>query len=234
MIRPCTGVVTQGFSSAHPAVDIADDRGTPIRAPRAGKVTIAGWLGDCGIGVQIGDPAGNADRLCHNGSLAVALGQTVKEGQIVAYMGNTGKVIGIDGGDGTHCHWVCWVNGVRVNGLSLISGGGSPPPSSGGKMATDSEIKLVFNKLLFRNPDPGAYKTYRKLERWAVFADVAKSQERKNREADIVSWKKAAGTVSGLKAQIAKLTKQLQDQPGGVDRAAVIDDVFNQMRKQVK
>lgn len=112
--RPCTGYISQGYSSAHLAVDIADKPGTDIVAPVAGKITIASNLGDCGLAVQVGSET-NGHRLCHNSKLLVKVGQTVKQGQKIAEMGYTGYTIPA-GPAGSHCHWVMWLNGVRVDG----------------------------------------------------------------------------------------------------------------------
>jgi murein DD-endopeptidase MepM/ murein hydrolase activator NlpD len=124
MRLPAQGFIAQGFSVAHPAVDIANTVGTPVLAPVGGTITIAGDLGECGLAVQIGDIT-NGHRLCHNSKLLVSVGQTVGEGQQVAEMGYTGKTIPDDVPEGSHVHWVTWKDGVRVDGRNYVIRGGN-------------------------------------------------------------------------------------------------------------
>jgi murein DD-endopeptidase MepM/ murein hydrolase activator NlpD len=124
MKSPTYGRVSQGFWALHKAVDVVNQLGTPIVAPVAGKVTHVGQMGsgvsNAGNVVQIGNPAGDAHRLCHLNSAIVKVGQTVKEGQIVGYMGYTGFTIPA-GIKGTHLHWVMFKGGVRVDPRKYVT-----------------------------------------------------------------------------------------------------------------
>lgn len=119
MIRPAKGVISQGFSAAHQAIDIANKPGTPVVAPISGEITIAGDLGECGLGVQVGDTT-NGHRMCHNRKLLVKVGDIVKEGQKVAEMGYTGLTVPDDVPEGSHLHWVMWKDGKRVDGEKYL------------------------------------------------------------------------------------------------------------------
>lgn len=129
MIRPAQGSVTQGFSTAHQAIDIANGKGTAIVAPEGGRITAVGQMGtgtnNAGLVVQIGDPAGNAHRLCHLNKATVSVGQTVVQGQKVGEMGNSGYVLPAptpkNPDAGTHLHWVMWRAGKRVDGLNYVT-----------------------------------------------------------------------------------------------------------------
>lgn len=124
MRLPAAGTVKNGFSQDHQAVDIANTLNTAILAPHPGTISIAGPLGDCGLAVQIGNTT-DGSRLCHLNTIAVRIGQTVREGEQVGAMGYSGKTIPA-GPAGTHVHWVLWLQGRRVDGrLHLTVNGGS-------------------------------------------------------------------------------------------------------------
>ena len=115
-IWPCSGDVSSpyglrwGGSDYHPGIDIANDSGTPIVATADGVVTDAGWnSGGYGNMVDIDHGNGYMTRYAHAQSVAVAPGQTVKRGQIIAYMGGTGY------STGPHLHYEIRVNGQVVN-----------------------------------------------------------------------------------------------------------------------
>ncbi|TFD41759.1 M23 family metallopeptidase [Cryobacterium sp. TMT2-10] len=61
-----------------------------IRAPAAGVVIAHGWFGTYGNRIVIKHPDGWTSLLAHHASQAVSSGDTVKQGQILAVMGNTG------------------------------------------------------------------------------------------------------------------------------------------------
>jgi hypothetical protein len=134
MTSPTWGRISRGFSWYHTALDIVNTYRTPIKAPEAGVVT---WVGQMGSGlsnagnvVQIGNPAGNAHRLCHLDSYIVKSGQSVSEGQVVGYMGYTGFT-NPTGIGGTHLHWIMFRAGKRVNPLNYVSvpTGSAPIPA---------------------------------------------------------------------------------------------------------
>lgn len=100
----------------HAGVDYRAPTGANIYAPHSGKVTIAGSQGACGLAVDINGSRFKS-RLCHNSKLLVAVGNEVFEGQVVAKAGATGQA------SGSHCHWVLWDNGNRVDGSKYVSEG---------------------------------------------------------------------------------------------------------------
>lgn len=122
MTSPTYGRISQGFWLLHKAVDVTNALNTPIVAPVAGKVTYVGQMGsgvnNAGLVVQIGDTR-NGHRLCHLNKFVVKAGQTVKEGQIVGYMGYTGFTIP-RGVGGTHLHWIMFKNGQRVDARKYV------------------------------------------------------------------------------------------------------------------
>lgn len=128
MIRPAQGGIGQGYSDDHPAVDIggAEYFGTPIVAPFSGTVSAAGQMGsgtnDAGLAIDVTNPDGTIrTRMAHNDRILVSVGQKVRQGEQIGTQGYTGYTIPNDTIGGTHCHWVLWVNGVRVNPLDYVN-----------------------------------------------------------------------------------------------------------------
>jgi hypothetical protein len=132
MRKPVDGNVTQGFHAAHLAVDIAGPHRAPVYAPHAGLITHAGQLGsgtnDAGLAVDI-DSGTYKSRLGHNDQIIVSPGQSVAEGQHVAYQGYTGYTQPDNVVAGSHVHWVLWENGTRVDGRNYITGSAAPNPT---------------------------------------------------------------------------------------------------------
>jgi murein DD-endopeptidase MepM/ murein hydrolase activator NlpD len=120
-IWPTTGVVTSpyglrwGGTDFHPGIDIANDLGTPIVATADGIVEYAGWnAGGYGNMVDINHGNGLMTRYGHASQVVVTVGQYVKRGQLIAYMGSTGF------STGPHCHYEVHVSGQRVNPISYL------------------------------------------------------------------------------------------------------------------
>ena len=115
LIRPTRGVLTQGFRRGHYAIDIANKRNTPIYASAGGTVKIArssGWNYGYGTYLTI-DHGNDVETLyAHNNVIKVSEGQTIKPGQLVALMGNSGRVFGATG---IHLHFELRIRGRKVN-----------------------------------------------------------------------------------------------------------------------
>lgn len=97
------------YEKFHPAVDIANVKGTPIKTPVSGVVidAVGGKVqGDKDFGntITIQDAEGNKHQLNHLASLNVKKGQRVQQGQTqIGQMGNSGSAYSPSGrGDGTH------------------------------------------------------------------------------------------------------------------------------------
>lgn len=123
-IWPAEGEVTSRFgwrgspwgrgSDWHPGIDIANSTGTPISAAAAGEVVFSGWYSGYGNMVQIDHGNGIVTVYGHNSHNAVQVGQIVKKGQIIAYMGSTGY------STGPHVHYEVRVNGNVVNPANFL------------------------------------------------------------------------------------------------------------------
>ncbi|QSH39198.1 M23 family metallopeptidase [Candidatus Kaiserbacteria bacterium] len=101
-IRPINGgTKTQGIHGYN-AVDLAAPAGTPILASAAGKVIISkgsGWNGGYGKYIVIEHANGTQTLYSHNSRNQVFSGQSVVQGQVIGYVGSTGR------STGSHVHF---------------------------------------------------------------------------------------------------------------------------------
>lgn len=118
-IWPTYGDVTSRYgwrwgSDWHPGIDIANDYGTPIVATADGTVTFSGWYSGYGKMIQIDHHNSIVTVYAHNSENLVDVGQAIKKGDIIAYMGSTGY------STGPHCHYEVRVNGSTVNPANFL------------------------------------------------------------------------------------------------------------------
>ena len=105
-----------GDRDFHPGLDISADKGTPIFATAAGKVELAAPSGDYGNLVVVDHGFGLVTRYGHLSKFAVWQGATVKRGDVVGYVGATGRATG------PHLHYEILANGKLINPLQLLTG----------------------------------------------------------------------------------------------------------------
>ena len=103
-----------GKTENHNGFDLPAPRGTSIYAADAGKVVIARHSSSWGNYVTIDHGGGIMTLYAHASSLNVTVGQTVKKGDTIAYVGSTGW------STGNHLHFTVYKNGVAVNPASYI------------------------------------------------------------------------------------------------------------------
>ena len=122
---PVAGTITSQFghrvdpitgeASSHTGTDIACAEGTPILAAADGTVTVANgldsWGGSYGYYIQIDHGGGLETLYAHCSSICVTTGQQVQSGQVIGYVGHTGRA------PGSHLHFEVRANGNRVNPL---------------------------------------------------------------------------------------------------------------------
>jgi murein DD-endopeptidase MepM/ murein hydrolase activator NlpD len=99
----------------HNGVDFAAPSGAPVYATAAGVVVSAGNGGPCGNMVEIAHPGGITSVYCHLSRFAAGLhvGQHVDSRQLIAYVGQTGRVTG------PHLHFGIKKNGVFIDPMTL-------------------------------------------------------------------------------------------------------------------
>ena len=112
-VDPITGEV-----SSHTGTDIACAEGTPILAAADGVITVANgldsWGGSYGYYIQINHGGGLETLYAHCSSICVTTGQQVQAGQIIGYVGHTGRATG------SHLHLEVHVNGSRADAMSYF------------------------------------------------------------------------------------------------------------------
>ena len=108
-IHPITGVRT-----FHAGIDIATPTGTPVYAYTNGTVVAAGWDNSYGKYIKISHGNGLETLYLHLSSFEVSVGDSVKVGQKIAKVGNTGF------STGSHLHFEVRVNGVSKSPWAYI------------------------------------------------------------------------------------------------------------------
>lgn len=113
LIRPVSGTITSRFGargrSTHTGLDIANNKGTPIKAAAGGTVTYSGWKGSYGNLIVITHGNGVQTYYAHCSQLYVTAGTKVSQGQKIAAVGSTGN------STGPHLHLEIRLNGVAQN-----------------------------------------------------------------------------------------------------------------------
>ncbi|MBO6686324.1 MAG: peptidoglycan DD-metalloendopeptidase family protein [Parvibaculum sp.] len=104
-----------GYSKMHAGVDFAAPRGTPVYAAGNGTVTRANRFGSFGNYVSIRHANGYETAYAHLNGFArgIRAGTRVRQGQVIAYVGTTGR------STGPHLHYEVHVNGKKMNPLAL-------------------------------------------------------------------------------------------------------------------
>ena len=108
------GYRTSPFTGArefHEGIDLAAGSGTPIRATAAGTVRFAGSLGTYGNVVVVDHGYGFTTLYAHNSANRVRAWQHVDRGEVIAYVGSTGRATG------PHVHYEVHVQGVSADPL---------------------------------------------------------------------------------------------------------------------
>ncbi|MFT0786607.1 M23 family metallopeptidase, partial [Synechococcus sp. H55.10] len=92
----------RGEPEFHAGVDLGASLGTPILASLSGKVVTSGSLGGLGITVVLEHAGNQRTRYGHMSESAVGVGEVVKQGTVIGYVGATGAVTG------PHLHFELW------------------------------------------------------------------------------------------------------------------------------
>ena len=112
---PVAGVISQYYSVAHLALDIAAAYGSPVAAAQAGTVIYAGWKNNGGgYVVDIDHGNGMLTSYNHLSAIYVNAGQYVAQGTTIAAVGMSGNATG------PHLHFAVSVGGTWVNPLIYL------------------------------------------------------------------------------------------------------------------
>lgn len=104
-----------GSPDFHPGLDIAAEKGAPIRATADGKVESAAYNNDYGNSVVVSHGFGISTRFGHMSGFAVRDGQQVRRGDVIGYVGATGRATS------AHLHYEILLNGRPINPLRLLA-----------------------------------------------------------------------------------------------------------------
>jgi murein DD-endopeptidase MepM/ murein hydrolase activator NlpD len=122
---PIIGWLTSGYGSRkdpftgrpdfHSGLDISANRGTPIKATADGTVEAAAYQGNYGNAILIDHGFGLSTRYGHMSGFRVRTGQRVKRGEVIGYVGATGRATS------SHLHYEILLNGQAINPLRLLA-----------------------------------------------------------------------------------------------------------------
>jgi murein DD-endopeptidase MepM/ murein hydrolase activator NlpD len=117
MFAPLTGSISQGYDPniRHFAIDIVAAKDAPVKAVADGTVVFAEWTAATGYVIILEHQDGLISAYKHNGSLAREQGATVRAGEVIASVGDTGELT-----TGPHLHFELWRQGNPVNPLNYI------------------------------------------------------------------------------------------------------------------
>jgi murein DD-endopeptidase MepM/ murein hydrolase activator NlpD len=104
-----------GEPAFHSGIDLAAEKGQPVLATADGDVVGAAYTGDYGNLVTLQHRFGITTRYGHLSRFAVKPGQHVKRGDVIGYIGSTGR------STGAHLHYEILVNGRLINPLQLLT-----------------------------------------------------------------------------------------------------------------
>ncbi len=124
LIWPLSGTLSSGFgprsspggigSTYHEGIDISVPEGTPIRAAASGTVIMASYNGGYGNYTCVDHGSGLSTCYAHQSGFAVTSGQSVSQGNVIGYSGNTGS------STGPHLHFEVRINGAAQDPMGYL------------------------------------------------------------------------------------------------------------------
>lgn len=106
---------TRGASRNHKGIDIPGPVGTPIYATADGMVGRAQWVSGYGKYVEINHGNAVQTRYGHLSAMNVVPGQRIRKGDVLGYMGSTGR------STGSHLHYEVRIAGEAINPMAFLS-----------------------------------------------------------------------------------------------------------------
>jgi len=113
-----------GGRRGHKGIDLAMPTGTPIYATADGVISKAEWFSSYGLYISIEHGGKIQTRYGHLSRLNVASGQSVKKGDLIGYVGSTGR------STGPHLHYEVRIAGVAVNPVPYMNGNARALPAT--------------------------------------------------------------------------------------------------------
>jgi murein DD-endopeptidase MepM/ murein hydrolase activator NlpD len=117
LFAPVKGTISEGYDprKKHFAVDVVTVKDAPVKATGDGTVIFAGWTADTGYVIILEHKNNLISVYKHNASLNKEQGELVKEGEVIATVGNTGEFT-----TGPHLHFELWSDGYPINPTNFI------------------------------------------------------------------------------------------------------------------
>jgi hypothetical protein len=118
MFKPVNGTVSNAFNAKeeHYGIDLVGPKDDPVKAVLDGTVIAASFTADGGNVIQIQHANNFISVYKHNSVLLRKVGDIVKAGESIAFIGDTG-----DHSEGPHLHFELWESGVPVNPMDYFS-----------------------------------------------------------------------------------------------------------------
>ncbi len=104
-----------GEPGFHQGLDISTEKGQPVYVTAQGVVESAAYSGDYGNLIVVKHAFGLTTRYGHLSGFAVKAGQQVNRGDVIGYVGSTGR------STGSHLHYEILANGRLLNPLQLLT-----------------------------------------------------------------------------------------------------------------
>jgi len=132
---------------AHHGTDFGAKRGTPILAAANGKVVYSGWMGGYGRVIKIKHKDNYLTLYAHQSRLKAKVGQHVKKGQVIGYVGNSGR------STGPHLHFGLYKNGRPINPMRMVkfSSGGLTGRGRRAFLNRKRKYTKIINKIFEKN-----------------------------------------------------------------------------------
>jgi murein DD-endopeptidase MepM/ murein hydrolase activator NlpD len=103
-----------GGRRQHTGIDLAAPTGTPVYATADGVVSRADWYSSYGLYIAVEHGASMQTRYAHLSRVAVTVGDSVKKGDLIGYVGSTGR------STGPHLHYEVRIDGLAVNPIPYM------------------------------------------------------------------------------------------------------------------
>ena len=113
-----SGIISSAYdpSKSHFGIDFVCKEEEPIKSTYDGTVLFASWTKDSGYVISIIHPNNLISVYKHNSKVFVKAGQSIKTGDVISIIGNTGELT-----SGPHLHFELWLNGKSINPSEFIS-----------------------------------------------------------------------------------------------------------------
>ncbi len=108
-----------GGTKYHYGIDMAANKGTPVRAAATGIVLESYWNNGYGNCIIVAHNRKYKTRYAHLNTRRVKIGQKVKRGEVIGTVGDTG-LVRKSGKDASHLHFEVYAFGRHINPLTVL------------------------------------------------------------------------------------------------------------------